>query len=379
MATGIREPSRSDLSDPRARNSRLTRAGAAVTNEDEPQLHQLSSLVDRLAATQVERIVSEVFDDVLERARPMIRGMLLEELVRRLTDESSPARGEQVAEASATLATVEEELAGLEQELDELVASNGDEISAGTSLYLYAVVPSADARRAVLPEGVVPGRTVETIEDGELAAVVSRVDASRISAGAEDVKAVTSLARRHDDVLTALAGQATIVPFRSGTVCASKGDLHRMLATERDRLYELVNELYERDEFGVQVVVSADEPEPPSDHSAPEDGGATHPQRNVNQPRESERRWDAEREASDAIHERLTALAVRWQSVPSRSSRTDVVSNCSYLVDRRNADEFLGEADRLRAEHDSSGLGVRVTGPWPPYSFTEPNSNDLDR
>jgi hypothetical protein len=223
MATGIREPSRSDLSDPRARNSRLTRAGAAVTNEDEPQLHQLSSLVDRLAATQVERIVSEVFDDVLERARPMIRGMLLEELVRRLTDESSPARGEQVAEASATLATVEEELAGLEQELDELVASNGDEISAGTSLYLYAVVPSADARRAVLPEGVVPGRTVETIEDGELAAVVSRVDASRISAGAEDVKAVTSLARRHDDVLTALAGQATIVPFRSGTVCASKG------------------------------------------------------------------------------------------------------------------------------------------------------------
>jgi Gas vesicle synthesis protein GvpL/GvpF len=259
------------------------------------------------------------------------------------------------------------------------VASKGDEISERTSLYLYAVVPSADARRAVLPEGVVPGRTVETIEDGELAAVVSRVDASRISAGTEDVKAVTSLARRHDDVLTALAGQATIVPFRSGSVCASKGDVHRMLATERDRLYELVNELYERDEFGVQVVVSADELEPASEHSVPEDGGATYLQRKVDKRRESEGRGDAEREAADAIHERLTALAVRWQAVSSRSNRTDVVSNCSYLVGGRDADEFLAEADRLRAEHDSSGLGVRVTGPWPPYSFTEPNSNDLDR
>jgi len=357
---------------------RHARARWGETNEDEPQLLRLSSLVDRLAATQVERIAYEVFDDVLERARPMIRGMLLEELVRRLTEEGSSARGEEVSDAAATLATVEEELAGLEQELDELVASNGDVIAEGTSLYLYAVVPSADARRAVLPEGVVPGRAVETIEDGELAAIVSRVDASRISAGAADAEAVDVLARRHDNVLTALAGQATIVPFGPGTVSASKGDVRRLLSMERDRLYELVNELYERDEFGVQFVVATDDPEQTLDHPDPEEGGAAYLQLKVDERRESEQRWEAAREAAVAIHERLAALAVRWQAVSGRRGRTDVVSNCSYLVDRRLADAFLGEADRLDAEQGSSGLGVRVTGPWPPYSFTEPGSTGTD-
>jgi gas vesicle protein GvpL/GvpF len=326
----------------------------------------------------VERIVSEVFEDVRDRARHVVRGMLLEELVRRLTDEDpAGAVPEQVVERPTSLASVEEELAGLEKELDQLVATTGEEIPEGSSLYLYAVVPSADARRVLMPEGVVPGRTVEAIEDGELAAVVSHVDASWISADAADADAVAGIARRHDDVLTAPAQQATVVPFRLGTVCQSSADVHRLLTAERDRLYDLVNELYDRDEFGVQVVVAEDEAEPTAPADADE-AGVTYLQRKVDQRRESERQWQAARRAAEAIHERLAGLAVRWQAVPSRSGRPALVSNGSYLVERRRADEFLSEAEGLRAEHAESGVSIRVTGPWPPYSFTELDANGLD-
>jgi gas vesicle protein GvpL/GvpF len=349
-----------------------------AANEDEPQLRRLSSLVDRLAATQVERVVAEVFEEVQQRALPMVRGILLEELVRRLTDEDSDAHDEVeevVVEPPRT--TVEEELAGLERELEELVATGGGQIPEGRSLYVYAVVPSADARRAVLPEGVVHGRPVETIEEGELAAVVSRVDASRISARAADAEAVAALAHRHDDVLTTLAEQATIVPFRLGTVCASADDVRRMLATERDRLYELVNELYERDEFGVQIVVAPEEHEA-AENDDVDEAAATYLQRKVDERREAEQRSRDVEDAADAIHERLAAIAVRWQEVPMRSRRPELVSNCSYLVDRRRADEFLAAADRLRVEHVPIGLGVRITGPWPPYSFTSRDTDHPD-
>ena len=48
-----------------------------------------------------------------------------------------------------------------------------------------------------------------------------------------------------------------------------------------------------------------------------------------------------------------------------------IVLDAGYLVDTAAQPEF----DARLAEHsrqlDASGLDLRVTGPWPPYSFVE--------
>jgi Gas vesicle synthesis protein GvpL/GvpF len=72
-------------------------------------------------------------------------------------------------------------------------------------------------------------------------------------------------------------------------------------------------------------------------------------------------------EAGDvsAIHARLSGLArdhARLEgSEPLRAA---------YLVDRAAVDGFVAAVRELQHEH--GGLSILCTGPWPPYSFTEP-------
>jgi hypothetical protein len=67
--------------------------------------------------------------------------------------------------------------------------------------------------------------------------------------------------------------------------------------------------------------------------------------------------------------DRLDPLVAQSVDASSRSRRGDVVSNRSYLVHRDREEAFRLEVDRLAQEYEPSGVEVRLTGPWPPYSF----------
>ena len=85
---------------------------------------------------------------------------------------------------------------------------------------------------------------------------------------------------------------------------------------------------------------------------------------------DAERRHDRVLEEADAVHERLTRLAVASRRYPPQDPRLtgfrdEMVLNAAYLLPEG------GEAELRRVTQEPPGTVIRMelTGPWAPYSF----------
>jgi hypothetical protein len=85
-----------------------------------------------------------------------------------------------------------------------------------TSLYVYGVIPVADARRWPGTDGIDgPSATVRTLAAGELAALVSALPSDRIPGRRDDLEA-------HRRVLSLANERGTTIPMRFGIVIDSE-------------------------------------------------------------------------------------------------------------------------------------------------------------
>ena len=91
-----------------------------------------------------------------------------------------------------------------------MTAEPGSGAPTATATYVYGVLRAGEA--PTIDAAAVGGRSpVRTLSDGELAAIVSDVDAGFVEAGRDDLE-------RHMAVLAQAAVSATVVPLRFGTV-----------------------------------------------------------------------------------------------------------------------------------------------------------------
>jgi len=49
--------------------------------------------------------------------------------------------------------------------------------------------------------------------------------------------------------------------------------------------------------------------------------------------------------------------------------KDDMVLNSAFLVNKQQANAFVGMAETLRLQGEDNGFLVDCTGPWPPYNF----------
>ena len=334
------------------------------TNDD-ADLQRLSSLIDRLTAAELDGILSEAVSAARSRASPLVRRVLLEELLERMAaDVGAPP-------------TVESPPGGA-AEGGSSVAQEA-QTPTGPTLYMYAVLDGEQDGPLVLPDGIDPSQRVELVRHDDLAAAVSWVDPEFLEAATADSAHLADLAGRHDDIVSRLGTGGPALPFRLGTVCRSVEDVHRLLATEHDRFRAAMDSVRGCDEFGVQVVAEpAPTQDPPAGAPDAEDSGSRYLQARADERRAIEAWRQRAAEAAEQAHERLEGVASRWRTIPGRRGRTNVVSNRSYLVPRARAESFRAEVDSLDRTFAASGVRVRLTGPWPPYSFAYPGSEGSD-
>jgi Gas vesicle synthesis protein GvpL/GvpF len=245
--------------------------------------------------------------------------------------------------------------------------------------WVYAVVPAV-APAPVVPSGIA-GEPVRLVEHGGIAAAVGSVD--RAEVGEEqlprhlrDPAWLERTARRHHRVVSTLAQALPTVPFRLATVYHQDSGVRQMLARTRQPLLTALDTVTSRAEWGVQVYASTARRPAPADPvgGAPAGPGTTYllRQRAQRDQREQERRRI--REAVRRIEASLDRLAVAGSAQPltgaePSSAAGSLVLNLSYLVDDRTRDEFVAATQRLADRF--AGLRLRVTGPWPAYSFVE--------
>jgi hypothetical protein len=217
-----------------------------------------------------------------------------------------------------------------------------------TALYVYALVPSA--LDSPLGAGLL-GEALRLVPVGPMAAVVGDID---------DVPSIAPASLRlHDEVVRRVARASdAILPFRFGATVIDAAELANGLAPRWENLAAALERTRGCDQMTLRLYG-----EEQGKHRAPardEAGPGT--------------RWLRERSTADAASEELARLraalssAVRGESV-ERHDSPPLRASVFHLVQRERLAHYRAAVDALAAS--IAPARIALTGPWPPYAFTE--------
>jgi hypothetical protein len=208
------------------------------------------------------------------------------------------------------------------------------------------------------PEAGIRGRPLEQIAAGELGLWATLWDGEPMLSRDD--------AFAHHDLVAVLCDAGPCLPVRFGTWLADAEAARRSLEAEQDRFAAAVDRLADRREIAITLLwLDAAVTEGRGHAVAPSGRAFLERQRSVHAVTDERRR------AGDAFAARLAAdLAVdqadvRHESCPS----AEVALSMSVLAARAEADALKVRATVAAAAID--GVRAVVSGPWPPYSFTE--------
>ncbi|MQY08753.1 GvpL/GvpF family gas vesicle protein [Actinomadura macrotermitis] len=267
--------------------------------------------------------------------------------------------------------------------------TGGGAAAGATAVYLYGVARDLDPAALTGLAGV-SGAPVRALHAGGLTALVSTVALAEygeqaLRANLEDLDWLEATARAHHDVVGHAARAAATAPVRIATLYRDDDRVAALLAARHDDFSAMLDTIAGRSEWGVKVYAYPEalkpDPEPPA---APADAGGaagtgggvgTAYLRRRQQQRRS--REDATRRVAaqaQAIHNELAPLAVAARQHPPQDPRLSghpgvPILNVAYLLEDDQAAGFTGLATAIGDR--TPGLGVEVTGPWPPYSFID--------
>ncbi|TCT02272.1 GvpL/GvpF family gas vesicle protein [Aquabacter spiritensis] len=219
-------------------------------------------------------------------------------------------------------------------------------------LYLYAVLEAPPPARS-LPPGI-GGGAPHFIEAFELVCAASETPNRSVAPEPAEVW-------RHQQVVEALIDRAPALPLRFGTLVEDASACRRLLTRHRDALGAQLGRVRHCVEFALRVSGLPEEVAPD-----PGIGGG---------PGTSYLRTLARREAgwppSTAVfpHDGLAAHAAERLLWARSTSQPDL--RASFLVRKPNVAAFLADVSALQRVRPD--LGITCTGPWPPYSFSDPD------
>jgi hypothetical protein len=208
------------------------------------------------------------------------------------------------------------------------------------------------------PEAGLRGLALEQIAAGELGLWATLWDGEPVLSRDD--------AFAHHDLVAVLCDAGPCLPVRFGTWLNDEAAARRSLEAEQERFAAAVDRLGERREVAITLLWrDAVSPEGRGHAVAP--SGRAYLERQ----RAAHAITDERRKTADSLAERLRSqLAVdqadaRHESCPS----AEVALSMSLLARRDEADALKARATAAVAAID--GMRGVVSGPWPPYSFTE--------
>jgi hypothetical protein len=244
--------------------------------------------------------------------------------------------------------------------------------------YLYAVTRGITAEDLAEVTGLDDG-PLGVVEKEGLAAVVSDVDLAvygeqGLREHLEDLTWLERVARRHDDVVHAVAQHGPTAPLRLATICLDDDGVRSRLAEWHDGLRQALDRVEGRAEWSVKAYART-RPQPAGDGTpattAP-GAGAAYLQRKRAQTDERRTAEEQGVTAATEIHAALASTAVASRLLAAQDPRLTghegtMTLNGAYLVADQDADAFVAATEQQAAAHDE--VRLEVHGPWPPYSF----------
>lgn len=256
--------------------------------------------------------------------------------------------------------------------------------------YVYAVIDGG-AELAGAPEGI-DDAAVEIERDGEVAALVSSVDAEvyagpEVEARSGNIDWLGPRARAHDRVVTWASDRGAAVPFPMFTMFRDSAGVRGMLRDRRQELTRSLERVRGHEEFGVRIFRIDDaltehlpELSPRIAELERTAASASPGQRYLlGRKIETERTNELRRiggEVAQRAYDDLSGRAAGavLDPLPRRTLEGMAgvaVLNASFLVPRTGLESFRAALTKLIEEYEGRGFRFEFTGPWPPYHFVQ--------
>jgi hypothetical protein len=231
--------------------------------------------------------------------------------------------------------------------------------------YLYGITPKEAAEDIPLGLSGLNGVEVFGYCSGKLCLVVSEYKCAMKEFQNLAPQDTLAAAQRHDEVLSAVASAAPVLPVRFGTVLTDSAAAEDLLQSRQETLMSVLTEVAGADEWVIQVdalPTAGDVGQTGARDLELTPGLAFFARKRA----QREARALARERASTlarALEAQLTCLARGVRALPLREA--DTVARAAYLVGRKVRDDFLAV---VTAGGDES---VTIQGPLPPYRFVD--------
>lgn len=241
-----------------------------------------------------------------------------------------------------------------------------------SGIYVYGIVETGALHPGVTADGVA-GTPPALLAVGGLTAIVCGVDVAEFEGAALERNAATpgwleQKVRAHEAVLEDALERAVVVPMRFGSIFSSPEGLHRILTEHADEFGAALARVRGRTEWGVKLHAdTARVVEAFSGASTEAGSGRGYLEQKKTQLDAGNRAAQAAAEVAAGTHESLTELADEAVALAGRGHE---VLNGAYLVPHDGREAFMRRVEDLQSRHGDA-FTFEVTGPWPPYNFTD--------
>ncbi|QNN51545.1 GvpL/GvpF family gas vesicle protein [Nocardioides mesophilus] len=249
----------------------------------------------------------------------------------------------------------------------------------GKVLHAYGVMDNVDVP---LPGAGIADTPVDVLDLGPVAVVTGRLDGAefgeaRWEAQGRDPAWIAPLARRHHEVVQQLCSVdgVAVVPWRLPGIYADDAALESAVRDRLDDVLEVLDRVRGHAEWGLKVYLV--DPGMPAAPAAPTSGRDYLRQRAAEA--EARARGSAGRlqqvleayETVATVSARSVANAVQDEALTGRHE--PMLLNSAHLVASGHEDAFFVTVREQAEMLSGAGMRLEVSGPWPPYNFTEPD------
>src|SRR4051812_31116883 len=225
---------------------------------------------------------------------------------------------------------------------------------------------------------------LRVVRHDDLQAVTSDVSLDEFGPGViderlKDLSWVEQKVRGHDAVVKALSAAGTVIPCRFCTILRDPEQALAALRRHHQAIHQTLERIDSKKEWGVKLLAdtrATPSAASPSDEASTPDTGRAYLLQKKRQPPQREQRDEllrAAREAAEACHLELSALAADSALLPTRdrggSRGWHLALNAAYLIPEPDTATFHARVDALAQQYRPHGLRIDLTGPWPPYNF----------
>lgn len=252
-------------------------------------------------------------------------------------------------------------------------------------IYVYCLLNT----QPVLHE-TVELRNLESIVIGDFHVVVKYVSSEEFSEenfkrNLSDINWLEKNTRKHDEMITILMDQNSVIPFKFGTIFNAEKSLEKFITDHSDSLFENFHHIEEKEEWSVKIycdrkLLSEQIDELSQDMAALEKqimasspGKAFLLKRKKNELLEFEMDRICKNFGQDYydVFRKLSVSSNLNNLLPKEfTGREDsMILNAVFLAYKTKVNDFRNAIDTLNKKNGSSGCFIEIKGPCHPYSF----------